>query len=563
MRRNVFLLLLGFATACSDPDGGGSRGEPRRDITIDLDAPAAPVGNMAGWNLGRGTYYAPPNPPFHPEWRTPERIDAIRQLSELRQPGRVPWVRFSGLQIDGSLGNDGYHFADFVNPERSESPTDNMASFDYMALVEEAGAAPLVTVNYSSGTASEAAAYVTHLNGEKLEDPNVASRRHWGRESPYGVRRMEIGNEVYGFWNTGYGATGSYSYANPEALSGGDSGWHGRPAADPANYAARALEYVEKMSAADGGSAIRFWAPLSQSGMEDWGGIDVAVPALEPLLSDPRVEGVVIHQYLVDELALWGFPNRNDPNAILAGSELFKPGFIRLRGLLDSIDRIEPLNVVVTEYHVAGAFARGIYERGGQAITGLGIADMLMTYVDLGVSEVCQHLALAFEGADDPSRDQLVEPWYNPFRAEAGAALPNPTYHATRIVAEHLQAYLLAASVAQDDLAPPISLSGDGHSGEFNAIHAVATLGEDGGTLDVILLNRSLDKAIPVGIIPGEDGRVWQPVHAIHYAPPSFDMNMTATDVLPKSTDIPTWQTGWTAQLPPHSLTAFRFERGD
>ena len=93
-------------------------------------------------------------------------------------------VRFSGLQIDGSGGQDGYHFHDLVRPDRVAVPTDNMAPFEYEALMTESAAAPLIMLNFGSGSAAEAGRYVRHLDGQDPVDPDVAARAHWGHPAP-------------------------------------------------------------------------------------------------------------------------------------------------------------------------------------------------------------------------------------------------------------------------------------------------------------------------------------------------------------------------------------------
>jgi alpha-L-arabinofuranosidase len=54
----------------------------------------------------------------------------------------------------------------------------------------------------------------------------VSARIQAGHAEPYDVKVFEIGNEVYGFWNTG-SADGAYSFANPRAVNGGDPAWDG------------------------------------------------------------------------------------------------------------------------------------------------------------------------------------------------------------------------------------------------------------------------------------------------------------------------------------------------
>src|SRR5262245_21142001 len=81
---------------------------PAGELQLRIDtADVRPTGRLVGWNLGRGTLYATAGDAIHPQWRTPERTAAFARLAALRNPDDAPpYVRFSGLQIDGALGQD-------------------------------------------------------------------------------------------------------------------------------------------------------------------------------------------------------------------------------------------------------------------------------------------------------------------------------------------------------------------------------------------------------------------------------------------------------------------------
>jgi hypothetical protein len=95
------------------------------------------------------------------------------------------------------------------------SPKDGIDGL--MAMADAAGAKPLITVNYGSSTAADAAAWVAYAKGKH-----------------YGITYWEIGNEVYG--NGYYGAD-----------------WEIDSHADhsPTAYAANCLAYIAAMKAAD------------------------------------------------------------------------------------------------------------------------------------------------------------------------------------------------------------------------------------------------------------------------------------------------------------------------
>lgn len=151
--------------------------------------------NLAMWDR----YFDPP--------------DDATTVALLRELG-VATVRMPG----GSL-SDEYHWQS--NTTRTNT-WQWAASFDDLArAATNAGAQAVVTVNYGSGTAEEAAAWVRYAN---------LTRR-------LGFRYWEIGNECYGTWEYDVQA---------------------RPH-DPYTYAVRAAEYLARMKAVD--PAIRVGVP--------------------------------------------------------------------------------------------------------------------------------------------------------------------------------------------------------------------------------------------------------------------------------------------------------------
>src|SRR5688572_21198035 len=152
MRAKVMLAALVAAAGCADDARELAPGEAHYVVALEDDG--IPTGRLVGWNVGRGTLYSREGDSVHAEWRTPERTAAFAQLAEIRgRTGRAPRVRFSGLQIDGALGGDGYHFWTFARPDREITASDNMAAYQWMAIVDEVAAEPLATVTFGSGTA--------------------------------------------------------------------------------------------------------------------------------------------------------------------------------------------------------------------------------------------------------------------------------------------------------------------------------------------------------------------------------------------------------------------------
>lgn len=512
------------------------------ELRVSWDAPIGPTGRLIGWNIGRGTLYGPPDSPTHPEWRTPRRTEALALMRDLRAAtGERPYMRFSGLQIDGALGNPGYHFWDYADPERVLSDDDNMAAFEYFQLFDEVDAEPIIMVNFGTGTAREAGDYIRHLVGTNTDDPLVAARAHWGREAPYPVRIVELGNEVYAPWNTGY-----HAIRNGYAAEGNDPDWLDRPSKNAADYAARALTYLEAIQA-ELPTAV-FWVPLSQADMAAWGGTAQALADLEPLLVNPAVQAVVVHHYHVDDTAEFGGAPKNDPAVMMMLSERYRPLYLELRALLGAVPRDEPLQIAITEYHVAGAFARGQFMHGETAALGLGMADMLISYAQLGIEHLCEHMALNYTAGDDPDRDQLFEPWYPPFREVAPDAPLAPRANAVvkDLMARHVRAERAAVEVVRGP-----SVAGSG--GDWPAVHAAAFRDADEGTLVMLHRETGQENAVEVALPAG-----YRIERVEAFAPPAIDS--TAVTL---STPLEWREDGDTLRFvaPPHSVIAVSASR--
>jgi len=93
---------------------------------------------------------------------------------------------------------------------------------DFMGIAQKTGASPIITVNYGSGTAAEAAAWVQYANVTKK----------------YGVKYWELGNEIPG--DGTYGAQWEYN-TKPKGATA---------------YADNIADYITQMKAADPGIKV-------------------------------------------------------------------------------------------------------------------------------------------------------------------------------------------------------------------------------------------------------------------------------------------------------------------
>jgi alpha-N-arabinofuranosidase len=131
------------------------------------------------------------------------RTDVVREIKELA----VPVIRYPG-------GNfvSGYNWLDGVGPKK-ERPTvlerawnsietNQFGTNEFVDWCRMVGSEPLLGMNFGTGTAEMAVAYVEYCNvdrGTKWSD----LRRAHGYEKPHNVRYWCLGNEMDGPWQIG------------------------------------------------------------------------------------------------------------------------------------------------------------------------------------------------------------------------------------------------------------------------------------------------------------------------------------------------------------------------
>jgi hypothetical protein len=124
-------------------------------------------------------------------------------LNDSVVPSALANAGITALRYPGGSTADSYHWqtntlddGGYINP--------NNGFDDFMGIAQKAGASPMITVNYGSGTAAEAAAWVKYANVTKH----------------YGVKYWELGNEIYGdgtygsHWEHNDKPKGATTYAN-------------------------------------------------------------------------------------------------------------------------------------------------------------------------------------------------------------------------------------------------------------------------------------------------------------------------------------------------------------
>ncbi|HXF63642.1 MAG TPA: glycoside hydrolase family 30 beta sandwich domain-containing protein, partial [Caldilineaceae bacterium] len=126
---------------------------------------------------------------------------------------RIRWLAPPILRWPGGNFASTYHFWRGIGPldERQTYPNTDWGGIDdnffgvneFLRLCALVNTEPHLCVNIGNGTPEEAAAWVEYVNG--------AADTHWGARraadghpEPYNVRLWEVGNEIYGPWQTGH-----------------------------------------------------------------------------------------------------------------------------------------------------------------------------------------------------------------------------------------------------------------------------------------------------------------------------------------------------------------------
>jgi hypothetical protein len=110
-------------------------------------------------------------------------INAQHWDGDLLGPKSVEYVKKVGhrvIRFPGGLSADEYHWKEMLGAKDGNVDTD-----EFLEFCRKTGCEPMLTVNFGTGTAEEAASWVRYVNVVKKAD----------------VRYWEIGNELYGSWH--------------------------------------------------------------------------------------------------------------------------------------------------------------------------------------------------------------------------------------------------------------------------------------------------------------------------------------------------------------------------
>lgn len=362
-------------------------------------------------------------------------------MNDAAVPGLLSAAGIKAVRYPGGSYSDIYHWQTHTTDGGYVAPG---TDFDtYMSTVKAAGAQPIVTADYGSGTAQEAADWVRYANVTK----------------GYGVRYWEIGNEVYG---------------NGEYGSSWETDKHSSHSAT--TYATNLVQYASAMKAVD--PSIKIGAVLTTPGnwpdgltgpgdTADWNHTVMSI-------AGPKIDFVIVHHY----------PTSSSEADLLGKPHAEIPGMAsNLRSLIDQYagSNAPDVGIAVTE-------ANGNMYKDA-ASNGLFAPDEYLTWMENGAFNVdwwglhngtdCSKVTSVDGGTDYDDYGVLS----SGASCEPPLDTPFAPYYGTQMITK------LAA--------PGDSLVRGSSSSSLLAVHAAKRAD---GDVDVMLINKDPSNAVAVSL---------------------------------------------------------------
>jgi alpha-N-arabinofuranosidase len=381
-------------------------------------------------------------------------------LSKIREVGPTA-LRFPGGEL-----SDEYDWETDIGPNYGGS-----WSFDrFMLAVQALNATPVVTVNYASGSAKEAADWVAYANAPSDGSNYWGSlRAAYGHPTPYDVRYWEIGNEVYGT-----GITSGTTYANDF------------------------IKYVQQMKTVD--PTIKVGADMPESINSTSDLISWAKPVLT--IAGEYVDFIVYHRY---------YPRHVEASSLDIYYGTMAATYdlqARHQEYLNLIDQLLPQNagkipIAVTEYN---AFYDYDHPRGGTLEAGLLVADYLLYFA----SHVYVSMAMIWDLINQPD----VPPDGYPFSIINNflSLSTRPTGYAIEMFTSHFGDELVSASINSPTFNVTQQIGFVQPTNNVPYLDAVVSVSNN--TLYLIVINKHYSNNIQTtitvnGFVPQQDARVY------------------------------------------------------
>jgi alpha-N-arabinofuranosidase len=467
-----------------------------------------------------------------------------------------------GTQVQGVSGVGVSHAAGAeVRPDfRQGQPSWFMHQYgidEHMKLVTSLGAEAVITVNYGSGLdalgavssaaslsqrVKRAAAWVAYLNGDPAdtrplgidgEGTDWQTVGYWaqrrvtrGQAAPYNVRYWEVGNEVYGSWETGYTTARQYAAdfvvfaaamksVDPSIEVGavGLADPHGRGDADT-------VDEWNATVVSDAGNGLDF----------------LALHPYYPSASRAQAQG--------------SYSSTTWFTAVMAAARQVTTDFEEIRRVIAaSSARATEIDLAVTEYGIwpAESTSANDYSNLGRA---LHDADLLMAFLRQG-TQLGLSLATAWNLHGNNQTAAIRYDW------NSGNRVARPQYYAYQLLGD-LAPQLHATTVS----APTFSTVQVGNVAAASGIPSLAAVaGSDGvGGLTLLVLNRSLSSNLRTSIsLAGFTPQSTATVRTLNAKNLAAHNESKSSTVVIKNSTISSVAATFTYTFPAHSLTLIEF----
>jgi len=197
-------------------------------------AKAAVPGLSGAWNTLRGTFEVDARSPADAVYRFAVTADSPGQfvlgrvllrpadhlagadpdVVRLLKESRLPLLRWPGGNFVSA-----YHWEDGTGPVDARPTRPNYAwggvepnlfgTDEFLAFCRAVGCEPMICTNAGSGTPEEAARWIEYCNGP-ADSPLGKRRVANGHPEPYHVRHWEVGNELWGRWQSHWTTAAGY-----------------------------------------------------------------------------------------------------------------------------------------------------------------------------------------------------------------------------------------------------------------------------------------------------------------------------------------------------------------
>lgn len=440
------------------------------------------------------------------------RADVVAALKELH----VPVLRWPG----GCFA-DTYHWRDGIGPKEERKTivntnwggvTENNAfgTHEFMALCRELGCEPYISGNVGSGSVQEFSDWVEYCNMAG-QSPMAALRRQNGQEEPFNVRYWGIGNENWG--------------------GGGNM--------RPEFYADLCRQYSTFLRSYDPG-LVPYKIACGAS-EEDYHWTRTVVES-----AGHTIDAISLHYYTIPG-DNWGVKG----SATDFGTDEYYHTLYRtlwMDELIENHSRVirrfakgRKIGLAVDEwgtwYDVEPGTNPGfLYQQNT-------MRDALVAAINLNIfNNHCDTVVMA-------NIAQMVNVLQAMVLTDGDKLLLTPTYHVFRMYREHQNAAQLetyAETTLLNTAEEPVP-----------DLHVSASRGTD-GTLLVTAANLSADQARPVEVLLTGLKAAAVTAEVLAGAPAACNTFEAPATVVPAPLEAKITDTGFTAQLPPCSVAAFR-----